>query len=294
MKRLADLTIEDLTAAPVWRYEGGSGEDAVVVAESRDYLSRMDDEVFLASTDFILPDSERHLGFCFPVDDAGLDYLQPVIVTGSGQVRFWFERALPPEDLSRQWSALGKKGEEVFPIHFSCRVPVDGRTVAGVIADVETSADPSPSDPVELAAAASEAEEEIPRRARRSASASARTEKARVRRPRASGLRVLEKRAPRRTVEMMVDFDLDGLHGNGVTRDVSGTGMFVRSAQPPGVGPSLNLTLRLAEGRTILLKGKVVRSAAVPGVARPTGFGVRLTQKSDDYDSFLWRLLDDR
>jgi hypothetical protein len=271
MKRLADLTIEDLTAAPVWRYEGGSGEDAVVVAESRDSLSRMDEEVFLASTDFILPDSSQHLGFCFPVDDGGLSYLQPVIVTGTGQVRFWFDRALGPEDLSSQWSALGKQGQEVFPVRFRCRVPVNGRTVAGVIPDVETPAKNSRTDPVAAASGAAPAG---------------------VRRPFAGGAGILEKRAPRRSVEMMVEFDTDGLRGNGVTRDVSGSGMFVRVPEPPGVGPSLNMTVHLPGGRTLSLKGRVVRSAAVPGVARPSGFGVRLTQKPAEYDGLLWRLLD--
>ena len=141
MKRLADLTIEDLTAAPVWRYEGGSGAEAVVAAEQRDALSQMDDEVFLAATDFLLPDSSRHLGFCFPVDDGGVDYLQPVIVTPSGHVRFWFDGPAAREVLAAQWSALGKRDEEIFPVRFRCRVPVDGRKVAGVIPGVETSAD---------------------------------------------------------------------------------------------------------------------------------------------------------
>ena len=293
MKRLADLTIEDLTAAPVWRYEGGSGEDAVVVAASRDSLSREDDEVFLASTDFVLPDSTRHLGFCFPVDDAGLDYLQPVIVTATGQVRFWFERAIAPEDLLVQWIALGKQGEDVFPVRFRCRVPVDGRTVAGEIAAIETPANASRTHPGEPVAAFSEGAEEISHRSRSADDAPAGAEPASVHRPFAGGARVLEKRAPRRSLEMVVEFDRGGLRGSGMTRDVSGSGMFVRVADPPSVGPLLNLTLHMPGGRTIFLEGKVVRSAAVPGVASPTGFGVLLTHKPADYDSFLWRLLDE-
>jgi len=42
MKRLVDLTVGDLTASAVWRYEGGSGEDALVVAEDRASLSQRD------------------------------------------------------------------------------------------------------------------------------------------------------------------------------------------------------------------------------------------------------------
>ena len=49
MKRLAELTVEDLVADPVWRYEGGTGPQALVEPAKRDSLSRMDDEIFLAN-----------------------------------------------------------------------------------------------------------------------------------------------------------------------------------------------------------------------------------------------------
>ena len=72
MKRLADLTAEDLATTPVWRYQGETEAEATVVPEERDSLSRLDEEVFLAATEFLLPDSSKRLGFCFPVDDAGI------------------------------------------------------------------------------------------------------------------------------------------------------------------------------------------------------------------------------
>ncbi len=120
----------------------------------------MDDEIFLAATDFVLPDSSRHLGFCFPVDDAGLDYLQPAIVTPGGHVQFWFDGPVAAEVLSAQWAALGKRADEVFPVQFRCRVPVDGREVAGVIPGIETSADIFPARPAAPIAAADQATEE--------------------------------------------------------------------------------------------------------------------------------------
>jgi hypothetical protein len=292
MKRLAELTIADLTTAPVWRYEGGSGEDAAVVAERRDSLSQMDDEIFLAATEFFLPDSSQHLGFCFPVDDAGIDYLQPVIVTQTAHVRFWFDGAIAPEVLSAQWNALGRQGEEIFPMRFRCRVPVDGRTVAGVISGVESPANNSRTRSNEFFAIASEEADEISHRSRRADGTAASARPRNVRRPFAGSEGLLEKRAPRRSVEMMVEFDRDGLRGDGVTGDLSHSGMFVRATQPPSVGPSLNLTVHLPGGRTLFLKGKVVRRAVVPGFARPTGFGLRLTDKPAEYDSFLSGLLD--
>ncbi len=238
MKRLADLTVEDLTSAPVWRYEGGDGADAVVVAHSRDGLSQMDDEIFLAATDFTLPDSSRHLGFCFPVDDAGLDYLQPAIVTPSGHVRFWFDGTVAAEVLAAQWAALGRRAEEIFPVQFRCRVPVDGRDVAGVIAGIETSADIFPARPAASVAGSDPEADDAPYESRRPDGSVLSARPSRVRRLFANREGVYVTRtAPRRRVEMMVEFDQGGSRGTGVTGDVSRNGMFVRSARPPTADP---------------------------------------------------------
>src|SRR5438876_11604130 len=113
MKRLVDLTVGDLTASPVWRYEGGSGEDALVVAEDRASLSRQDEEILLAATEFVLTDSSEHLGFCFPVDGESIDYLQPVIVAPAMHVRFWFRGSVTPELPAAQWTARGQDAAEV-------------------------------------------------------------------------------------------------------------------------------------------------------------------------------------
>ena len=126
VRRLGELTAEDLTANPVWRYEGGSGAEALVAPVDRPSLSQSDDEIFLAATDFELADGSRQFGICFPADDSGIDYLQPVIVSGSSHVCFWFEERVSPAALSGQWSALGKQAADIFPVAFQCRVPVDG------------------------------------------------------------------------------------------------------------------------------------------------------------------------
>ncbi len=292
MRRLADLTIEDLTAAPVWRYEGGTGSHAVVVAEQRDSLSQTDDEVFLAATEFVLPDSSQYLGFCFPVDAGGVDYLQPVIITPWGHVRFWFDGMATREVLAAQWSALGKREDEIFPVRFRCRVPVDGRTVAGVIPKVETSADITPVHPAELASSSKETETQ-PFRSRRSGSSVSGARPARVRPLVPSRSAALDKRrATRHNVELIVEFDQGGTRGSGVTRNISRSGVFVRSARPASSGPAVSLTVRLPGGRELLLKGWVVRSAAPSSLSRSPGFGLALTEKPEEYERFLARLFD--
>ena len=284
MKRLVDLTVGDLTASPVWRYDGGSGEDALVVAEDRASLSQQDEEILLAATEFVLSDSSRHLGFCFPVDGEGIDYLQPVIVAPAMHVRFWFDGSVTTELLAAQWNALGKEEREIFPVNFSCRVPVDGRTVSGVIPRVAT-----PAGVTTVNRSARETAGEPPDTAGRADGSGSRAPSGRARRLRESRAGIPEKRtAPRHRVEMLVEFDLGGSWERGVTGEISRSGMFVRSPRIPSAGPAVNLTVHLPGGRELLLKGRVVPATDDP--ARPVGFGVRLTEKPGEYDEFLTRL----
>jgi hypothetical protein len=138
MKPLRDLTIDDLHMTPVWQSLGGADEEALVVPTRRTTLSESDQDTFLAVTEFVLGNGQRHLGFCSPTDDSGLDYVQPVIVTTKGQVTLWFHE--PPSQglLADQWSRLGVPETDVFPIKYECPVPVDGRTVKGTIPDLKS------------------------------------------------------------------------------------------------------------------------------------------------------------
>jgi hypothetical protein len=136
MKPLRELTIEDLSATPVWRSLGGEDSTALVEPTGRTTLSQTEADTFLAATSFVLGNGERQFGFCSPVDDSGLDYLQPVIVTPHGQVRLWFDDPVQPAVLAEQWAKLGVREPQVFPVEFECLVPVDGRTVKGTVRNV--------------------------------------------------------------------------------------------------------------------------------------------------------------
>ncbi len=263
MKRLIDLTIEDLAANPVWRYEGGSGARAAAAPVRRSSLSRTDDEIFLASTAFELFDSSRHAGYCFPADGTSIDYLQPVILTRAGHVDFWFEEPPSPEALSKQWAALGKQPGDIFPVAFRCLIPVDGQTVQGRIDGVES------AEPRRPAAAPKDS---LPG-ARR------------------GGIGTRETRtARRRPAEMTVEFSQGALYGTGVIGDISRRGAFVRSSLVPGTGPMLRLTVNLPGGRKLSLTGRVVRSIDAGAAARATsGFGLRLLEDWPDYDELFGR-----
>ncbi len=260
MKRLVDLTIEDLEANPVWRYEGGTGAEAVAVPFQRDSLSRADDEVFLAATEFELFDTTRHTGYCFPADGDSIDYLQPSIVTGSGPVAFWFEESPPPDVIRRQWAALGKEPADIFPISFRCLVPVDDRTIQGRIDGVKFSIDPLDASAGEPAA------------------------------PRGRAIGLGQTRtARRRPAEMTVEFRQGDVYGSGVTGDISRRGVFVRSSWIPGTGPVVRLTVNLPGGRKLALSGRVVRSVdpATPSTQSSPGFGLRLLDDWPGYDDLF-------
>jgi hypothetical protein len=286
VKRLADLSVEDLVASPVWRYDGGSGAQATISPSKRTTLSRTDDEIFLAATEFELFDSSGHFGFCFPADDSGIDYLQPVILSPSGHVSFWFDGPAAPEVLSRQWRALGKEPQDILPVGFRCLVPVDGRTVSGRIDRVGSSRDlmsgsPAPAISGDMAATAGDAR------------GADRTLTARPVQARRDTGPIEKRTARRRKAEMKVEFTQGALQGTGITGDVSPRGMFVRSAQIPGTGPMLRLRVNLPEGRTLALTGRVVRGCtAISSAGTSPAFGLRLAEDSADYEDFISRLRD--
>jgi PilZ domain-containing protein len=278
VKRLVELTAEDLEAEPVWRYEGGTGAAAMVVPMRREALSRADDEVFLAVTDFELFDGSRHVGYCFPADDSGIDYLQPSIVVDGGQVAFWTEGTESPDELATRWRVLGKEPGQIFPASFRCRIPVDGGVVSGWIAGVESSRD--------LTVAIRQA---APPSGGRSAPPAEELERAPMARPapaRAKAGKPPEHRtARRRKANMNVEFTQGDLHGTGIVENVSRRGIFVRTSRTPGAGPPLRLTVNLPDGRKLVLTGRVVREAGKSA----SGFGLRLTEDWPNYDSLFPR-----
>ena len=126
MKLLRDLTVEDLHTTPVWKFFGGSDEDALVEPTSRSTLSEAEHETYIAVTEFVLANGQKYFGFCSPVDDSGLDYVQPVIVTGQGHICLWFDEPPARDVLVEQWTRLGALESQVFPIRYNCLVPVNG------------------------------------------------------------------------------------------------------------------------------------------------------------------------
>lgn len=134
MKPFTDLTSEDLRRSPVWRYDS-RGHDATAMVEeaSRSSLSERESTVFVAATTFRLSDGCELSGLCSPIDPSGLDYLQPVVFAPGGQVSLWSDAVPFGVSLEAISERIGRRVSEVFPLVFTCHVPVDGQVVSGTI-----------------------------------------------------------------------------------------------------------------------------------------------------------------
>jgi hypothetical protein len=134
MKLFTDLTTEDFRRSPLWRYESADGDAGAAVEEvARASLSERESSVFVAATTFRLADGSELMGLCSPVDPSGLDYLQPVLFADDRQLPLWTDAgpaSLSPEAICKQ---LKRRVSDVFPLAFTCHVPVDGKLVSGAI-----------------------------------------------------------------------------------------------------------------------------------------------------------------
>jgi hypothetical protein len=95
----------------------------------------------------------------------------------------------------------------------------------------------------------------------------------------------------RRTAEIPVSFEIEGSRTTGMSRDLSRGGLFVRTTRPPDVGSVATVRLRPRNrAMTIVLRGKVVRTTAVPGAPVPLlpgGFAVRVSEAAEEYYELL-------
>jgi hypothetical protein len=141
VKRLCELTEEDLRSCSLWRYEGESDATASVFPSLT--FAEADQHAYIARTRFVLADSSEWWGYCSPTDESGLDYIQPVLLTPAGPIRFWYEKPEPEADVAHACRLLGRPPEGVFPIQFECVVPFEGRLLQGRLSGIEVMAQDS-------------------------------------------------------------------------------------------------------------------------------------------------------
>ncbi len=138
MKPLSELSLQDLSRTPVWRFSGENDTTACIEPTSITSLTENTMEVFIVRTRFFLNDGSALSGYCSPQDGSGLDYTQPVIMCGMEHAPLFHEqhpRKPEPEALCRK---LGRKEVDIFPLRLRAEVPVDGQFYETIVTHVST------------------------------------------------------------------------------------------------------------------------------------------------------------
>jgi hypothetical protein len=139
-KSIADLTVEDLRAHPIWESasdeEGSIGQDETTV---RPYVGSIPANLecgLLALADFELADGTHHIGYVSAQPDAAnnIGSAHPVIVCARGQIGFWYGAVRPGGiERRRSLSKLERNLEQVFPLLFRSRNGALVETIGGEV-----------------------------------------------------------------------------------------------------------------------------------------------------------------
>jgi hypothetical protein len=136
-KQIYELTLQDLSAFPIWEFKlneraKGHQDESTVWPCVEPVPLDPADRMFVVRAVFTLADGSRMQGYLTPSGrgDTGVGTLQPIIVTGRGQVRLWCGTTTPDaKRLARNYELLGKKAKQIFPLQFESEVELAGGQV---------------------------------------------------------------------------------------------------------------------------------------------------------------------
>jgi len=99
---------------------------------------------------------------------------------------------------------------------------------------------------------------------------------------------------PRLKRRLLVKFSFDGAERTGFSRDLSHTGLFIKSALIPQIGTPLTITITLHNGKNIVLHGKVVRRSRTTSAldVEHGGFSFELGGYVEAYANYVTSLGD--
>jgi hypothetical protein len=87
---------------------------------------------------------------------------------------------------------------------------------------------------------------------------------------------------------IQTEFEAGALRGRGTIRNMAEGGLFVGTPQIPHQGDLVSLSFRDRKGRGLDVSGLVWWTTIdEPGAHRAPGFGIRLLEESEDYQSFF-------
>jgi hypothetical protein len=136
-KQVYELRPEDFVTASIWEFaldeEGAPGQDEATVRPRAD-LERADPDegLFVIQAEFVAGDGTRFDGYVSPQHEARIGWIQPTLLTSSGQVGFWLG-ALPPKPgrLDEAYATVRKTQGELFPISYRAVVGHGGVPLEG-------------------------------------------------------------------------------------------------------------------------------------------------------------------
>ncbi len=131
-KLLHTLTPADLEKYPCWIHSVIEDKEYATPVDKPE-ISGKDNDHYIVRTEFILKDHSSFLGFCFPQDHSGIDYIQPTIVTEQGHLPFYYESLVNTHLAQTTRTVTGKNTDELFPVKFMTHIKCDGSYYEGVI-----------------------------------------------------------------------------------------------------------------------------------------------------------------
>jgi hypothetical protein len=138
-KQVSELRPSDLDECAIWEFaldeEGNEGQDEETV-RPRPELTRVDprEGLFVVRAKFVSADETEFDGIVSPQVDEHIGFVDPRIVTGRGQVAFWFGTVPPgPAVIEMSYRVLGKTAAQLFPLRYRSLVASAAGNVGGTI-----------------------------------------------------------------------------------------------------------------------------------------------------------------
>ena len=131
-KRLSDLSAADLLENQIWEY-CMENKIEYVSASNKTEISEGSNTTHIVVTDFVFNNKSKHIGFCSPQGDGGLDNIQPVVLLGKGQIEFYKENDWTENEKAKALLKLGLNFNDVFPVAYTTRVKCDRKLYSGIL-----------------------------------------------------------------------------------------------------------------------------------------------------------------
>ena len=154
LKQFGDLLPDDFERHPVWVASHSVDYDEEWYDDTDEETFRPwagalpvgCDEMYLVSSSFTLADGTTLSGFATPAsEEEAWGLIQPQLFLPSGKrLGVWFGMFPPPNAVSDFCAALGKKGDAIFPIHFSAGADLTSEVCSGIIPGLMKSGAKSP------------------------------------------------------------------------------------------------------------------------------------------------------